>query len=368
MKVCHLTSVHARKDTRIFVKECSSLSRAGFDTYLIVADSLGNEESNGVNIVDVGLVKGGRLNRFVKTTKKVYQKAIDLDADLYHFHDPELMFYAYKLKRLGKKVIYDVHEDLPRQVMTKPYLDFFSKYVISFLIEKIEHYLASKFDAIVTVTNHISKRFFRYNDNTCILYNFPSLDEIDTVDWDEKKNEICYVGSISKVRGIIELVSALNSIEVKLNLGGKFNSTQLEVEVKKMPDWTKVNYLGFLSREDVVKVFNRSKIGIVTLHPTVNYIDALPVKMFEYMLAGIPVIVSDIPLWKELVEEEECGTVVDPFNISDISDVINQYLQNEFRAKKHGENGRQAIIQKYNWGIEEKKLVHLYHKMLEKKD
>lgn len=363
MKVCHLTSVHPRKDTRIFVKECSSLANAGFETFLIVADGLGDEESNGVHILDVGETKGGRFSRFTKTTKEVYKKAVELDADLYHFHDPELMFYAYKLKRLGKKVIYDAHEDLPRQLMSKPYLGKVSKWFLSIVLEKLEHYFASKYDAVVTVTKHIANRFSNYNDKVCILFNYPFLDEIESVNWDEKKNEVCYVGSISKVRGICELVAALKPADVRLNLGGKFNSKELEAEVEKMAEWSKVNYLGFLSRKEVVKVLSKSKVGMVTLHPTINYVDALPVKLFEYMLAGIPVITSDVLLWKELVDKEKCGMAVNPYDVSEISQAIQHYLDDDVLAKKHGENGRKAVIEKYNWTIEEKKLLNLYSKI-----
>ena len=200
MKVCHLTSAHNRYDTRIFLKECSSLAKNGYEVSLIVADNLGDESKSGVKILDVGKNNYSRLSRFTKTTRKVFRKAYSIDADVYHFHDPELMFYAYRLKRLGKKVIYDVHEDLPRQLMSKPYLGYVIKKVLPFLLEQIENFLAARFDLVITATPFIRDRFLKINKNTIDVNNYPLLEELYSVDHSiQKKNQICYLDSIIHV-------------------------------------------------------------------------------------------------------------------------------------------------------------------------
>ena len=287
MKVCHLTSAHPRYDTRIFIKECKSLANNGFAVSLIVADGLGDENKDGINFFDVGQKSKNRLSRFIVTTKKVYKKALKLNADIYHFHDPELMFFAYMLKRKGKKVIYDVHEDLPRQLLSKPYLGNLSKKLLSFFIEKIENYFASRYTAVVTATSFIKDRFIKINCETIDVNNFPMLSEFEDFSDKAKQNEICYVGGLSEVRGIFEIIESLNHLNsIRLNLAGLFNDSSFEKKAKAQPSWSKVNELGFLDRNGIKEVYSKSKIGLVTLHPIINYIDALPVKMFEYMASG----------------------------------------------------------------------------------
>ena len=361
IKVCHLTSAHTRFDTRIFLKECQSLVSHNFDVSLVVADSLGNEVKDGVGIYDVGKTNAGRLSRFTQTTQKVYRKALDLEADIYHFHDPELMPFAFLLKLKGKKVIYDVHEDLPRQLLSKPYLGTISKHLLSFLIEKIENFFASRFTAIITATPFIRERFLKLNNHTIDINNFPIISEFEDFSQHPKKDEICYVGGLSQVRGILEVVKSLDNLNaIQYNLAGLFNDANFEKKVKSQPSWSKVNELGFIDREGIKNVYSKSKIGIVTLYPIVNYLDSLPVKMFEYMASGLPVIASDISLWKSIIVESKCGICVNPLNPNDIANAIEKMLQDPKALKKMGANGRKAVIQKYNWSIEENKLLKFY--------
>lgn len=366
MKICHLTSVHPRYDTRIFVKECKSLANAGFDTYLIVADGKGDETIDNVKILDVGRREKNRIKRIFATSKKILQKALEIDADLYHFHDPELMIIGKKLLKKGKKVIYDVHEDAPRQILTKHYVNKNFSKIFSCCYEKFEHKNAKKLSAIVCAEPVTSKRFEKINKNTIEVKNFPILEEFTNNQvWEKRKNNICYIGAISAIRGIKEIVKALEKVDTKLLLAGTFISQELEEEVKSLPGWQKVIYYGFVGRKEIAEILSSVKIGLVTLHPIPKYLEAYPVKMFEYMAAGVPILASDFELYKNILNDAKCGETVDPYNVEQIAEKLNFMLKNDEMLKQMSMNGRKAAEEKYKWETDEKKLVNLYKKLLE---
>lgn len=366
-KIIHLTSAHARYDTRIFIKMCTSLASYGHFVSLIVADGKGDEFFNGVSIIDVDKVNGGRFSRMTKTVSRVFKKAKELDADLYHLHDPELIPAGLKLKKMGKVVIFDAHEDLPKQILGKPYLNRLSKIVLSKGFMLYEYWACSKFDAIIAATPFIRDKFLKINPNSIDVNNFPLLDEwANTGKWRVKATEVTYIGSISKIRGVEQIISAMcHTKDVRLNLAGEFTEDAFGNLVKGNKGWSKVNDLGFLSRVQVKKLLAQSRVGLVTLHPVINYMDALPVKMFEYMAAGIPVIASNFPLWRDIVEGNQCGVCVDPLNPKAIGKAIQYLITHSNEAKRMGKNGRQAVEKNYNWSIEERKLYRLYKELLD---
>jgi len=360
--ITHLTSAHPRYDTRIFLKECCSLAKV-YHVSLVVADGLGNEEKDGVGIYDVGADRG-RFGRIVKTTKKVLAKAIELDSDLYHLHDPELIPVGLKLKKMGKKVVFDAHEDLPKQVMAKHYLNTFTKKILSFSIAKAEIFALKKFDAIVAATPIIRDKFLAHGMNSVDINNFPMLDELIELKPRFDTPTICYIGLLYETRGIREIIQAIENIAVKLIIAGKFFDASFEAEIKALKGWEKVDFRGFANRDEVKEILEASIAGLVTLHPTPSYVEAYPVKMFEYMSAGIGVIASDFPLYRAFIEEGKCGVCVDPLDSDAIKGAIVDMIAHKEDTKAMGQRGKALIQSQYNWGVEEKKLLRLYEELL----
>lgn len=362
MKIVHLTSAHPRHDIRIFIKECASLAKAGHNVHLIVADGQGSESKLDVTIHDAGRNQGSRFTRMTGIVNKVARIAQTLNPDILHFHDPELIYAALKLKKsTGAQIIYDVHEDVPRQILAKHWIPSLLRPTISQLFEWIENRAAQQFEAIITSTPHIRQRFSSLNHYAIDICNYPILTEfLYTTPWEEKRNEVCYVGGISRIRGIEPIVNALPQAGIRLNLAGRWSETDLRVKLMQSPGWSWVNELGILDRQNVIQILNRSKVGLVTLFPTPNYVDALPIKLFEYMAAGIPVIASDFPVWRKIIEDAKCGLLVDPQNPQAIASAICYLFNHPHKAKKMGQSGQIIVQQRYSWESESQKLLRLY--------
>ncbi|MBF7096124.1 glycosyltransferase family 4 protein [Alkalibacter mobilis] len=362
-KVCHITSAHPRFDIRIFHKECVSLSNAGYEVFLLVNDSQPDETRDGVNVVSTGFSPKNRFERMILSHKKILEKALLIDAKVYHLHDPELLGVGTKLKKAGKKVIYDSHEDVPRQIMAKTWIHPVLRKTVSKVFEIYENKRVKKFDMIVVPTPHIYKRFNHINENVVELCNFPMLKEFRNIpEQIENKVGVCYVGAISKVRGIYEISKATKKLGIPLKICGKFVPDSIKEEI--LSENPQIEYLGFLDRKGVSNVIAQSVLGLVTLLPTPNHVNSYPIKMFEYMAAGIPVVASDFELWRNIVEKSDCGICVDPSNVEEIITAIDKLINDPKKAAKMGQNGRKAVWDIYNWEKEEIKLVGAYKNLI----
>lgn len=305
VKVCVLTSVHPPFDVRVFHKEARSLIIAGYEVTLIAQNDK-DEIVDGVKIL--GLTKPrNRIARMTKTMSEIYQKAVRVDADVYHFHDPELLPIGIMLKCKGKKVIYDVHEDVPKQTLSKHYLPVMIRQPLAWTIGTVEWIGAKILDAIVPATPKIADRFPALK--TLTIQNYPIFNElvsVSPVSYQERPAVFVYVGGISPARGAKEMVRALEYFKdgssIRLSLAGDFSPNILYDELKILPEWQFVDYRGHVSREQVASLLNSARAGLVLFHPEPNHIDAQPNKLFEYMSAGLPVIASDFPLWRRIID------------------------------------------------------------------
>lgn len=365
MKIAHLTTVHPRFDTRIFHKECRSLAAAGHDVTLVVADGKGPTTQDGVKVVDVG-APGGRIARVSMTMARVMKEAARLNADFYHLHDPELLTGALWLSRRRGRVIFDAHEDVPQDILSKPYLSPWLRGPVSSAVGLFERFTCRRLDGVVAATPFIRDKFHTLGIRCIDVNNYPILGELEAeTGWEGKRREVCYVGGINAIRGAVEVISALELLRTdsRLNLAGIFQEKAVEDTIRHAKGWSRVNELGFLDRHGVRDVLSRSVAGLVTLHPTTAYLNSLPVKMFEYMSAGIPVIASNFPLWRQIVEENECGLCVDPLDPKAIAAAIDHLVENPQLARRMGENGRRAVIERFNWASEQRKLLQFYEEI-----
>lgn len=362
-----MTSVHGRYDIRIFLKECVTLANAGYDVFLIVADGLGNEVKNGVKILDVGINHTGRLGRMINTTNRVYSKALGIKADLYHFHDPELIPSGIRLKKKTNAiVIFDSHENYADDIKDKPYLNFMMRKVVSKAYYSLEFLMIKQLSAVIAATPSICK-YFKSRNTLCIdINNFPFENEFEPIEKSSaSKYNAVYIGSASEVRGLEALVNsfAINN-NLNLAIAGNFSEIKFENRLKQSKGWNNVVFLGMLDRKSVNDLLSQSTVAVVTFLPAPNHIESQPNKMFEYMSAGLPVVCSNFPLWKEIIEGNNCGVCVDPNSPQEIAEAILYLNDNKSKAEKMGQNGRKAVLEKYNWKTEAEKLLKFYSLLL----
>jgi glycosyltransferase involved in cell wall biosynthesis len=365
--IVHLTSVHRRDDTRIFLKMCSSLASSGYEVVLVVADGLGNESSAGVKIVDAGGRVENRFFRMIKTSLSIYRAALKLDGSLYHFHDPELIPIGLLLKLRGKIIIFDSHEDYVSELLHKDYLPRIVGRVISIAYSRLERFATKRFDAIVAATTRIAEVIESYSNKNkvVVINNYPLVTDLPEKSQHSSKSiDAVFVGAISDVRGVYELVESLNYDQgIKLTIAGTFSTHKVENRITALPGWKLIDFRGQVSRAEVFELLAISRLGIVTYLPTPNHVASQPNKLFEYMSAGIPVVASNFPLWKHIIEGNNCGICVDPDSAKSIGAAVRRLIDNPKICAEMGANGMRAVIEKYNWEKEKIKLIELYEKL-----
>jgi len=361
-KVAHLTSVHAPSDPRIAFRECGTLARAGYDVVLIAPGPV-PDLPPGVRVHSLPL-PANRFQRMTRTMWQVYRAARDERAQVYHFHDPELMFVGLALRMTGARVVFDVHEDIPLDIMSKEWITRALRGPISRATAFALRMLHRNYSAVVAATPSIAQNFDE--KNTVIVCNYPTLEGFASLNGplSAKPPSAIYVGNITELRGIYEMVRALESPEVgpdvRLTLVGRFEDEELERRVRSMEGWKRVDYLGWRAPSDIPNVLRDARAGMLLLRYTPSFVDSLPTKLYEYMGAGLPVIVAEFLQCSQLVREYNCGIVVDPSDTAAVARAMTHLIQNPAEAQAMGERGRTLVNERYQWNSEANKLTNLY--------
>lgn len=361
MKIYHISTVHERTDERILKKECISLAKAGFNVSFVIADGKGNDKVEEVNIIDAGTLSSNRIIRVFKGIKRMC-KIIHRDKpDVIHLHDPELLFLA---RKYAKKcvVIYDSHENLPKQILSKPYLSHWIRKPVAKLSAWVEKRVTKNIFGVISVTEEIVERFKQYNPNSILIRNYPVLESFSPIDWNLKNGDIIYAGGITEIRGAIEMAKVAKKLQKTVHFFGPVDPQTLQQEMINIGgEWVK--FYGFINQDDLFAICHKASIGLILLHPVPNYINSSPNKLFEYMSSGMAVIASNFPVWKEVVEKYDCGVCVNPLNVDDISMAISELLENQEKMKRMGENGRNAVEKYFTWQAESETLIDFYNQI-----
>lgn len=367
MTVAHISTVHPRTDTRIFVKEVATIrDKVTKDCILIVQDGLPDEEVNGTRITSAGPKLSRQRYRILVGVWRMLFKVLSEKPKIVHFHDPELIPIGLIMKLIGKKVVYDVHEDVPAQLLGGQMNHSAAKFVGA-VYRGFEWLAKLSFSKIVVATPAIGRNI---SDAVVLVQNFPLLNELSFARPTSHKSRppaFAYIGGITAIRSALEMVEAIGRLSdenVRLQMGGSITPASLEARVKAMDGWSRVDFHGWVGREKARDILANVRAGLVLFHPVPNHVRAQPNKLFEYMAAGLPLIASDFPLWREIVDGAGCGLLVNPEDPVAIAEAMQWILDNPDEAEAMGRRGRAAVEERFNWEAESEKLVALYRQLL----
>jgi len=369
-KVCILTSVHLPFDGRIFHRAAKSLAKAGYEVVLIARHDK-EEVVDGVRVVPLPQPRN-RIHRMTALLWRVYRLAMKENADVYHFHDPELMIVGLLLKLRGKKTIWDVHEHYPNSILDKYYLAKPLRRLISRSFDLFERAVVRFFDYVIYTTPFVGQRYQTMKVRSGPVENYPILKLSETFQRQPQKR-IIYLGGMARIRGLIEVVEAFALVvkthpDWELYLVGSSRPVSFEQELKdlaqKLGLAAQVKFVAWVPYEEKERLSCQASMGVITYLPCANNTSCLPNKLFDYMLVGLPVVASNFPLYKEVVESSHCGLTVDPTEPEAIARALEYLIEHPHEAQQMGENGRHAVLEKYNWEKESQRLLQIYEAVL----
>ena len=368
LKVCHLSTMHRATDSRLFDKEGRSLCGAGYEV-TIVGRHEREECRDGMRLVPI-VQPTGFLDRVRTAMWRVPRLALQEDADLYHFHDPELIPGGLLLKLLGKKVIYDVHEDYGQTVLSAAWVPQGLRRLVSLLWGAFERTAARAFDAMLVVDSNIRRKFPAHK--TEMITNVPLL----SFSRGEPKPprtgplRIVYVGTLSEQRGVFKVIEALDHLRsrnVEYHVIGAIEEPKTQQRLAAHPE---VVCHGRLPWRDLHRALETADVGILPLQPDPQYLGSTGegyTKIFEYMSLGLAVIYSDFPNLRTFMDGIGAGLAVDPTSPQQIAEAIARLHDDPALCRKLGENGRKAVRERFHWEKEEQKLLAVYARVLRRR-
>jgi glycosyltransferase involved in cell wall biosynthesis len=369
VKVCHVISGYYRNDTRIFLRQCKSLSKYSYDVSILANDGLGYEVIDDISIYSTEKIwkRGAFLFLFAKYQFK--KAALKINADIYQIHSPELIMLGLYLKKKGKTVIYDAHEDMPNHILEKEWIPLYFRKIVSVIVSNYMNYSLRVFDEIVSPHSHVVNYFNKRGLRATSIANFPLVNQIDDLTFEKyisNSNLLCYSGTVYSYSNQEYILEAMEDLpNVHYQIAGYFDETYFE-SLKKYNSFSRLKLLGRISHLDLREFYRSSLIGIVIYDYKLNLGFDLGSygtnKIFEYMEAGLPIICTNFILWKAIVDKYDCGICVEPNNSQQITLAIKFLLEDKSRSFEMGQNGKKAVISEFNWEVEERKYIKLFDK------
>ncbi|MEZ8018145.1 hypothetical protein ACED63_06950 [Vibrio splendidus] len=360
--IANLTSVHTRKDPRVFHKICKSLSEH-YSTTLIVADGLDNETIDNINIVNVSNGKPGRLKRVLFSSFNVVWTGYKSKCEIFHIHDPELLIPSLFLKVMGKKVVYDIHENIRIQVAHKKWLPKHTRAFASFLVGLIEDFCCKFMDVLIVPQPKMLDMYKGKNKKVILVANYPEF-EMKSVESNNlfSMYNLIYSGAITEDRGLYNMLNFLSlDKRYKLTLAGPISSLLLE-KARKHPNWDRVDYLGVLARDELYEIYAKSSVGIIMFNNVGQYNMAYSLKLFEYMQNGLYILMPNFGDWKLFNKKYNSGINVDYSDFNSTHEKLARVSSDDVEDVTL--SNRKLIKDIFNWNQQSNNLLECYKALM----
>ena len=392
IKICFLADKHDLYDDRIYWKMAVPLKKKGYDVhYLLIRDR--NEKGitkEGINYEMLKVKtfsKNKYLNFLLKVAnpfnnyKKLFKIASKLNVDIYHFHDLWINRIGKKLKNLPQNpvVFYDAREPYAEDYVsltdakgiTKKIVEQFASYV-----DYWEKRKAKNYDLVISNEEIVRDNFRKKlgNHKAEVIYNFTDIyKNYNQTNLSEKKYDFIYCGGITESRGAMKIIEAIKIAkktipDITLIFVGRYSPEDLKQKLQNFIDSNNlknnVQLFPFVNYKEVSNFYNSSKVGLITWLPKKALTIKMPIKIFEYMAFGLPIIGSDFGHIKNYIERDNCGVTVNSNNPNEIAETMASLLTNRQKYNEFSENGRKVTLQKYKWELELNRLIGFYNKAL----
>ena len=363
MTLCHFTTAHVQVKSRSLHRICLPLSQHGVRVRYI--SPITSALPTGIDSISIP----HRRSRFARSLRNwpLLRELLQTDAQLYHFQDPELLPLALGLKLLFKKrVIYDAYEDFPSMARASKSIPQLFRAISGKLVELAEQLAALCLDGVIAADPFTLRRFAQTGRSRKLVFsNFPNLEFFPPPSRAQKPFDLVYRGGLSERTGTYDLLNAVQLLKtrsrsLRLLLIGYFDSASAETAVRgrvqELGLTESVEIRGRIDHEEMARALSQARIGVCPLQATPKFALNVPVKVFEYWACGLPVIASDLRPIRPYFRTTRAGLLFAPGNSPELASSIEWILDHPNAAAAMGQNGRAAVVKRFNNSLEIRKL------------
>jgi glycosyltransferase involved in cell wall biosynthesis len=367
-----VTTVHRWGDPRVFERNARAAVECGLEVHAFVPATgdpplpqWAKEGDFHLHPLQMPQSRFERMRLALGVTKYVLKYG---EFDAVHFHDPELIpaMVWLSLSHPGVRILYDVHEELPLEVFSKAYIPGPIRPLASGFARLLWGLGTWRFHAFAPATEAIAAHW--PPERTRVVHNYPQgLFNLSRNGLEVNPNRIVFIGALTHIHGVEEVLQSVSKLrqenpQVRLELYGRLLDQPLQPAVDQAVREGWCQHTHWLEPAELITKLSGAGVGLVPYHPLRDHLDALPTKIFEYMALGIPILASDFPLWRRIIQDENVGLCAAP-TVEGITQGLRLMMSDRARLQAWSVRAREIYQRQYRWEVEAENLRSLYRLM-----